>query len=236
MTTNGIRRTGTVLTLLGLAGLILVYALSFFWVANVRDQGVIQRIFYVHVPAAWTCFLAFGITAVTSAMYLWLRDARLDRAALCAAEGGMIFGTIMLTTGPLWGSVAWATPWNWEPRLILTLLLWFIFLGYFMVRGATEDPEKGKRFAAVVAIVGALDIPLIHISVSQWFRDRFPTLHPTPVVMNQDEGPTLDGDMLTVLLTSLLAFTLIFLGLFLLRYALEGNRADIALRERRAGA
>ena len=236
MTTNGIRRTGTVLTLLGLAGLILVYALSFFWVANVRDQGVIQRIFYVHVPAAWTCFLAFGITAVTSAMYLWLRDARLDRAALCAAEGGMIFGTIMLTTGPLWGSVAWATPWNWEPRLILTLLLWFIFLGYFMVRGATEDPEKGKRFAAVVAIVGALDIPLIHISVSQWFRDRFPTLHPTPVVLNQDEGPTLDGDMLTVFLTSLLAFTLIFLGLFLLRYALEGTRAEIALRARRAGA
>ena len=236
MATNGIRRAGTALTLVGLAGLILVYALSFFWVDNVRDQGVIQRIFYVHVPAAWTCFLAFGIAATTSAMYLWLRDPRLDRAALSAAEGGMIFGTIMLTTGPLWGSVAWDTPWNWEPRLILTLLLWFIFLGYFMVRGATEDPEKGKRFAAVVAIVGALDIPLIHISVSQWFRERFPTLHPTPVVLNQDEGPTLEGDMLTVLLTSLLVFALIFFGLFLLRYALEGLRAEVDVRARRAGA
>ena len=236
MTTTGIRRTGTALTLVGLAGLILVYALSFFWVGTVRDQGVVQRIFYVHVPAAWTCFFAFGIAAMTSGMYLWLRDERLDRGAVCAAEGGMIFATIMLTTGPLWGAVAWNTPWNWEPRLILSLLLWFIFLGYFMVRGATEDPEKGKRFAAVVAIVGALHIPLIHISVSQWFRDRFPTLHPTPVVLNQDEGPTLDGDMLIVFLTSLTVFTLIFFGLFLLRYALEGIRAEIDLRARRAGA
>ncbi len=236
MTITGIRRTGTALTLLGLTGLILVYAMSFFWVGTDFLQGVAQRIFYVHVPAAWTCFLAFGIAALTSGMYLWLRDDRLDRAAVCAAEGGMVFGTIMLTTGPLWGALTWNRAWNWEPRLILTLLLWFIFLGYFMVRGATEDPEKGKRFAAVVAIIGALDIPLIHLSVSEWFRNRFVTLHPTPVVMNPDEGPTLDGDMLTVLLTSLTVFTLIFFGLFLLRYALEGFRAEIDLRARHAGA
>jgi heme exporter protein C len=146
----------------------------------------------------------------------------------------MVFATIMLTTGPLWGAVAWNTAWNWEPRLVLTLLLWFIFLGYFLVRGATDDPEKGKRFAAVIAIVGAMDIPLIHISVSEWFRNRFPTLHPTPVVLNQDEGPTLDGDMLTLLLLSLTTFTAIFLGLFLLRYALETFRSRLELRERRA--
>ena len=236
MVSGRIRRAGTTLTLVGLAGLIVVYALSFFWVGTVRDQGVIQRIFYIHVPAAWTSFLAFGIAAITSGMYLWLRDDRLDRAALCAAEGGMVFATIMLTTGPLWGTIAWNTPWNWEPRLILTLLLWFIFLGYFMVRNATEDPDRGKRFAAVIAIVGALDIPLIHISVSQWFRERFPTLHPTPVVLNQDEGPTLDGDMLTLLLASLAVFSLIFFGLFLLRYALENVRAELDLRARRVGA
>jgi hypothetical protein len=88
----------------------------------------------------------------------------------------------------------------------------------------------------VIAIIGALDIPLIHISVSQWFRERFPTLHPTPVVLNQDEGPTLDGDMLTLLLTSLAVFTLIFFGLFLLRYALENVRAELDLRARRVGA
>ena len=94
-----------------------------------------------------------------------------------------MFATIMLTTGPLWGRIAWGTYWTWEPRLTLTLLLWFIFLGYFMVRSSTENPEKGKRFAAVVAIVGALDIPFIHLSVL-WFR----SLHPQPVVMKPEDG------------------------------------------------
>ena len=142
----------------------------------------------------------------------------------------MIFATIMLTTGPLWGRIAWGTYWTWEPRLTLTLLLWFIFLGYFMVRSSTENPEKGKRFAAVVAIVGALDIPFIHLSVL-WFR----SLHPQPVVM-KPEGPTLPGDMLTLLLTSLSAFTILFLGLFMIRYALEGLRRELDLRARKAAA
>jgi heme exporter protein C len=222
------RRSGTALTVLGFAGLIVVYALSFFWVSTEATQGVAQRIFYVHVPAAWTTFLAFGLAALTSGMYLWLRDDRLDRAAVSAAEGGMVFGTIMLITGPLWGKIAWGTYWTWEPRLTLTLLLWFIFLGYFMVRGTSENPEKGKRFAAVVAIVGALDIPFIHLSVL-WFR----SLHPQPVVV-KPEGPTLPSDMLTLLLTSLFVFTLLFFGLFLLRYALEGVRAELDARTRRA--
>jgi heme exporter protein C len=228
---SGMRRTGTVMAVLGLAGVMLVYWLSFFWVSTEAAQGVVQRIFYVHVPSAWTAFLAFGISAFCSAMYLWLRDERLDRAAVSAAEGGMIFATVMLTTGPLWGRIAWGTYWTWEPRLTLTLLLWFIFLGYFMVRSSTENPEKGKRFAAVVAIVGALDIPFIHVSVL-WFR----SLHPQPVVVRPTDGPALPGDMLTLLLTSLTAFTVLFLGLFMLRYALEGLRRELDVRSRRAAA
>ena len=101
MSVKGIRLTGTALAVLGLLGLILVYWLSFFWVSTEVSQGIAQRIFYVHVPAAWSSFLAFGIAAFTSGMYLWLRDERLDRAALAAAEGGMVFATIMLLTGPL---------------------------------------------------------------------------------------------------------------------------------------
>jgi len=226
----GLRRGGTALTLLGLAGLAGAYWMSFFWVSTEVNQGVVQRIFYVHVPAAWTGFLAVGIAALCSAVYLWLRDDRLDRAAACAAEGALVFLTIMLTTGPLWGKIAWGTYWTWEPRLTLTLLLWFILAGYFMVRNSTEDPEKGKRFAAVVAIVGALDIPFIHVSVL-WFR----SLHPEPVVAKAD-GPTLPGDMLATLFVSLGAFTLLFFGLFLFRYALEGLRAEAELRERRSAA
>ncbi|MDZ7779290.1 MAG: cytochrome c biogenesis protein CcsA [Gemmatimonadota bacterium] len=230
MSISGMRRAGTTLAVLGLLGLVGVYWLSFFWVPTEATQGIAQRIFYVHVPAAWTAFLAFGLSALTSGMYLWLRDERLDRAALAAAEGGMVFATIMLMTGPLWGKIAWGTFWTWEPRLTLTLLLWFIFLGYFMVRSSTENPEKGKRFAAVVAIVGALDIPFIHLSVL-WFR----SLHPQPVVV-KPEGPTLPGDMLTLLLTSLAVFTVLFFGLFLLRYALEGLRAGLDERTRRVSA
>jgi heme exporter protein C len=230
MQVKGMRRAGAALAVLGLLGLMLVYWMSFFWVSTEATQGIVQRIFYVHVPAAWTSFLAFGLCALTSGMYLWLRDERLDRAALSAAEGGMVFATIMLTTGPLWGKIAWGTYWTWEPRLTLTLLLWFIFLGYFMVRGSTEDPGKGKRFAAVVAIVGALEIPFIHLSVI-WFR----SLHPQPVVV-RPEGPTLPGDMFTTLMTSLGSFTVLFVGLFLLRYALEGLRSELDARARRAAA
>lgn len=225
-----LRRGGTVLTLLGLAGLVCVLWMSFFWVATEVNQGVVQRIFYMHVPSAWTCFMAFGMSALCSAVYLWLRDDRLDRAAVCAAEGGLVFATIVLTTGPIWGKIAWGTYWTWEPRLTLTLLLWFIFVGYFMVRNSTEDPQKGKRFAAVVAIVGALDIPFIHLSVV-WFR----SLHPAPVVAKPD-GPTLPADMLTTLLVALAVFTVLFFGLFLFRYALEGLRAEVELRARRSAA
>ena len=228
MSTKKILLAGTMLAMIGLVWLGVVYWMSFFWVSTEVTQGIAQRIFYVHVPAAWTSFLAFGLAALFSGMYLWLRDERLDRAAVSAAEGGMVFATIMLTTGPLWGKIAWGTYWTWEPRLTLTLLLWFIFLGYFLVRSSNENPEKGKRHAAVVAIVGALDIPFIHLSVI-WFR----SLHPAPVVI-KPEGPTLPGDMLTTLLMSLGAFTVLFLGLFLLRYSLENLRSELDTRSRHA--
>jgi heme exporter protein C len=230
MSIAGIRRAGTALAILGLLGLGLVYWLSFFWVSTEASQGIAQRIFYVHPPAAWTSFLGFGIAALTSGMYLWLRDERLDWAAQSAAEGGMVFGAIMLTTGPLWGKIAWGTYWTWEPRLTLTLLLWFVFLGYFMVRRSTENPEQGTRFSSVVAIVGAMLIPFIHLSVV-WFR----SLHPEPVVI-KPEGPTLPADMLTLLLTSVGVFTVLFAGLFMLRYALEGLRHELQQRARRATA
>ncbi len=224
------RWTAAVLGTLGLVGTLVLHWLVFFWVPTERTMGVVQRIFYVHVPAAWVAFMAFGIVAVCSAVYLWLKDERLDRAALAAAEGGMVFTTIVLLTGPLWGRVAWGTWWTWEPRLTLTLLLWFIYLGYFLVRASTENPERGKRFAAVVGIVGALDIPLIHVSV-QFFR----SLHPAPVVL-RPEGPSLAPEMLTTLFVGLGSFTLLFFSLFLFRYALERMREGLVRHEMAGGS
>ncbi|MBT8403946.1 MAG: cytochrome c biogenesis protein CcsA [Gemmatimonadetes bacterium] len=213
--------------LLGASLLMVLLWMVFFWVPTEAVQGVIQRIFYVHVPAAWVSFMAFGIVALCGVMYLWLKDDRFDRLAVSAAEGGMVFTTIVLLTGPLWGKIAWGTYWTWEPRLTLTLLLWFIYLGYFMVRNATENPERGKRFAAVVGIVGALDIPLIHVSVL-WFR----SLHPQPVVLNA-EGPALDADMGITIGMGVLAFTVFFFGVMMLRYQLECARARAELLEAR---
>lgn len=214
------------LSVLGVLGMGLLHWMVFFWVPTESTMGVVQRIFYIHVPAAWVAFLAFGIVALTGAIYLWLGDERLDMASVAAAEGGMVFTTVVLLSGPLWARIAWGTWWTWEPRLTLTLLLWFIYLGYFLVRRSTESPQRGKKLAAVVGIVGALDIPLIHLSVV-WFR----SLHPQPVVV-KPEGPTLDPDMLATLMTGLGAFTLLFFGLFLFRYGLARARAAAQLGAR----
>jgi heme exporter protein C len=210
---------------LGIAAVVVLYWMVFFWVPTESSMGIIQRIFYVHVPAWWITFLAFGMVALCSAVYLWLGDERLDMAAVAAAEGGMLFATIGLLTGPLWGRVAWGAWWTWEPRLTLALLLWFIYLGYFLVRKSTPNPEQGKRLAAVVGIIGVLDIPFIHISVG-WLR----SLHPEAVVLRPD-GPNLDSAMLLTLMVGLLAFTLLFFSLFLARYAVEYLERELALRE-----
>ncbi len=227
MSRRGASLLGPTLALLGVALLLVLLWMVFFWVPTEAVQGVIQRIFYIHVPSAWVAFMAFGIVALSSAMYLWLKDDRFDRAAVAAAEGGMVFTTAVLLTGPLWGKIAWGTYWTWEPRLTLTLLLWFIYLGYFMVRGATENREKGKRFAAVVGIVGSLNIPLIHVSVL-WFR----SLHPQPVVLNA-QGPALDAQMGITIGLAAVAFNVLFLGLMMLRYSLEDVRDRAALLESR---
>jgi heme exporter protein C len=204
------RVTAALLSSIAAAAMLWAFYLIFFYAPTERQMGVVQRIYYVHVPSAWVAFLAFGIVALCSVGYLWLRDPRLDGIALGAAEIGLVFTSGVLITGPLWGRLAWGDWWVWEDaRLTLTLLLWLIYVAYFMIRNATDNPEKGKRFAAVVGVVGAVDIPLIHMSV-QWFRSQ----HPQAVVL-RPEGPTADPEIVVTLLVSLLAFTLTFFALLL---------------------
>lgn len=211
--------------MLAAAAVLASFWMIFFYVPTERSMGIVQRIFYVHVPSAWVAFLAFGIVALCSLGYLWLRDDRLDAISVAAAELGLVFTTIVLISGPLWGKLAWGAWWVWEPRLTLTLLLWFIYIGYFVLRGATDNPDRGKRFAAVLGVVGAVDIPLIHVSVN-WFRSQ----HPQAVVL-RPEGPTAGPEIVITLLVSLLAFTLVFFALLFLRYGIERARQDVeALR------
>ena len=215
---------GIALSAAGAATALLATWMVFAWAPIEATQGVIQRINYVHVPVAWLAELAFGMTALFGMAYLWLRDERADAAAVAAAEGGLYLCTALLVVGPLWGRIAWGTWWQWEPRLTLTLLLFFIFIGYFMVRGAVADPDRAKRFSAVIAIVGALDIPLIHMSV-YWFR----SLHPEPVFLRPD-GPAADPRIVVTLLVSLAAYTLLFVGLWWLRYVAETTDRGLRLR------
>src|SRR3989304_3624008 len=148
---KGIRR-GLVVTVLGLLGLALVYVVALQFTPVERLQGLPQKIFYVHVPAAWSALLAFSLVGIASILYLWLRDPRLDLFAESAAEAGLVFSLVMLTTGPLWGKPVWGTWWTWDARLTFTLILFFLFLGYRALRGAVSDPGERARFAAVVAV------------------------------------------------------------------------------------
>lgn len=218
MTLRKAGRLGIVLATVGTGGVLFSHWMIFLWVPTEATMGIIQRINYVHVPSAWITELAFGLTAFASIIYLWLRDDRADAFAVAAAEGGIFFCLALLVAGSLWGRVAWGTFWTWEPRLTLTLLLLFLFIGYFLVRRVTENPDNGKRYSAVVALVGVLDLPLIHMSV-YWFR----SLHPEPIYLRPD-GPAADSRFTVTLMVAFVAYTMLFLGLLSLRYGLELGR------------
>lgn len=175
-------------------------------------QGPAQKILYVHAPAAWVAFLAFGVVALVSTVYLWLRDERLDRVAESSAEVGVVFTTVVLVTGPLWGKPVWGTYWTWDARLTLTLFLWFVYVGYLLLRAAVEDPAMRARYSAVLGILGALLIPFIHLSVY-----LFRTLHPLPVLMKPG-APSMPREMLVTLLAAFAAFTVLYLALLRARY------------------
>jgi heme exporter protein C len=195
--------------LLGLAG-VFVLALAFTPVE--ARQGLAQKIFYLHVPAAWAALLAFSLVGVASALYLWLKDPRLDRFAAASAEVGVVFSAVMLTTGPIWAKPIWGTWWTWDARLTLTLFVFFLFIGYLALRAAVQDAAERARFSAVVGILGMLLVPFVHLSVY-----LFRTLHPQPIVL-KPSAPSLPAEMLTTLLVSTLVFTVLYIGLVTARY------------------
>src|SRR5687768_4266308 len=140
-------------------------------------QGAAQKIFYLHLPAAWVAFMAFGLVAIAGLLYLWLRDERLDRFAASSAEVGLVFTTVVLITGPIWARPIWGVWWTWDARLTSTLFLWFIYLGYLVLRGALDDRAMRARYSAILGALGALLIPFIHMSVY-----LFRVAHPQPIV------------------------------------------------------
>jgi len=211
-------RRGLALSALGLAGLSAVYVLALRFTPVERWQGLAQKVFYLHAPAAWSALLAFSLVGVASAVYLWIRDPRLDRFAESSAEVGIAFSCVMLTTGPIWARPIWGTWWQWEPRLTLSLLLFFLFLGYRALRTTLGDPAERARYSAVVGIMALVLVPFIHLSVY-----LFRTIHPQPIVL-KPSAPSLPSEMLRTLLFSFGVFTVLYLGFVTTRYGLALRR------------
>jgi heme exporter protein C len=207
-------RIGGAVTLVALLGVAAVYLLALKFTPIEASQGAAQKIFYLHVPAAWGALISFSLCGIASAAYLFLYEARVDRFAASSAEVGLAFSAVMLTTGPIWGKPIWGTWWDWDPRLTLTLLLFLLFLGYGALRSAFPDARERARYSAVVGIMALVLVPFIHLSVY-----LYRTIHPKPVVL-RPEGPALPPEMLRTLLVSVAVFTLLYIGLVTMRYAL----------------
>jgi heme exporter protein C len=207
-------RRGIRVSVAALVALAGVYVLALEYTPIEARQGMAQKIFYLHVPAAWCALMAFSLVGITSALYLWLMDPRLDRFAASSAEVGVAFSAVMLTTGPIWAKPIWGTWWTWDARLTLTLFLFFLFIGYLALRASVHDKAERARFSAVVGILGMLLVPFIHLSVY-----LFRTLHPQPVVL-KPSAPSLPPEMLRTLLISMVVFTTLYVGLVTLRYGL----------------
>jgi heme exporter protein C len=213
------------LGLLSIATLLVGLYMAFIYAPTDALQGHAQRIFYIHVPMAWLAYLSFTVIFIGSVGYVWKRRPGFDRLARSSAELGFIFTTLVLVTGSLWGRPIWGAWWSWDARLTTTLILWFVYLGYFMVRAYAGDAERAARYAAVLGILGAVDLPIIHLSVT-WWR----TLHPAPVVL-KTSGPDLPNSMLATLIVCFVGFTLLYAYLMALKLRIETARDALAERE-----
>ncbi len=221
MTTKRLRPIVGGLGIATAISMLVTLYLGLVWSPPERTMGDTIRILYFHAPSAWASYLAVGVVAIASILYLWRRTHVWDIIALASAEIGVLFTTITLISGMLWGKLEWGTYWTWDARLTSFLIMWLIYVGYLMLRSALDDPERRARLAAIVGIVGALDIPIIHFAVL-WWR----TLHPQPIVVRPG-GPAMSEPMVLALVAGMLSFTLVYVFLMALRVSLEVERDRI---------
>jgi heme exporter protein C len=204
-----------------------------------KVQGDLVRLVYIHPGVAWVAlYLAFGLAALSSLLYLWPRTRSFfwDRLAAAAVEVGVVFNVCTLISGSIWGRPTWGVWWAWDARLTLTAVLLVLFLGYLALRRVPAEPEVRARRCAFVALFAAIDIPLIHFSVV-WWR----TLHQGATVLNANLSPQIHGSMAWTLLLGFIALTLVFVWMLLVRYRigvledyLGTGELEVAILERQA--
>ena len=206
--------------LLGLGFTLMIAALYmvFVYVPTEKHSGIIQRIFYFHVPVAWVSFLAFFVTFIASILYLWKREIKWDAIACASAEVGVIFTTLVLITGPIWAKPAWGIWWTWDARLTTSLVLWLIYIAYLLVRRLATEPSQGARYGAVIGVVGFIDVPIVFLTVNLWR-----TQHPTMIIFEEGLTPP----MLMTLLVCLAAFTVLYVLLIIQSASLKSLETDV---------
>ena len=212
-----------VLGWLAVVALLAGLAVGFGVAPREVTQGNVQRIMYVHVPSVLVAYLAFAVVFVASVAYLARRAEAADRIAHASAEVGVLFTGVTIATGSIWGKPTWGTWWTWDARLTSVAILFVMYLGYLLLRGMVEDRERGARYAAVLGIVAALNVPLVHFSVV-WWR----TLHQPPSLLKPGT-PTIASAILAALLVNVLAHALLY-AYFL------AKRVRILRREQEASA
>jgi heme exporter protein C len=185
-----------------------------------QTMGNVQRIFYYHVPSAWTAFLLFFANFLASVVYIWKRKAAADAVAMATAEVGVVFCTVVLVTGPIWARPVWGIWWTWDARLTTTLVLWLIYVSYLVLRRYSTGSQTAL-LAAALAIFGFVDVPIVYMTI-RWFR----TQHPSPVIGGgQNSG--LDPSMWPPLLWNWLAFSMLAIILVVVRYRLQRMEEDV---------
>ena len=206
--------------------ILVAFYMIFLYAPNEVNQGQVYRIIYIHVPSAWTAMLAYFLVFLGSLRYLWTRSPAADEFAHASAEVGFIFCTCVIVTGPLWAKPIWGIWWAWgDWRLLLTFILWSLYVSYLMLRSYVS-PNRSALLAAVVGIIGFVDVPLDYMAI-RWWR----TQHPQPVVMGgPDSG--LAPHMLYTLLVSWGAFLCVFTFLLRQRIWLAQARREISLLRR----
>jgi len=215
-------RDGLLLVSAALMGLTLY--LVFFWVPTERSLGVSQRIFYFHVPLGWLGMISIVVVAAASIMHLITGREKWDSLAYATAELGLIFATLIIVTGSIWAKPVWGVWWTWDAKLTTTLILWFIYVGYLMVRAYAPAGSQGRRYASVVALIGAIDAPIIYMA-TVWWRTAHPNLNIGPLA----ESGGLDPRMALTFLISMITFTVFYAYILVERYSLK--RTEAALDE-----
>ena len=212
-------RSNIYLGFISLSSVLMVGSLymSLIWAPTEITLGDSQRIFYIHIPLAWLGMLSVIIVAVFSIAYLITRNIKWDNLAYSTAELGFILITLVLVTGMIWSKAEWTVWWTWDPKLTTTVILWFIYLSYIMLRTYGPSDLRGASYGAVLGIIGAIDVPMIYMAAN-WWSSAHPELNIGPL---SNESSSVNSEMMMTLLVSLIAYTMLYIIILNEKYVVQ---------------